>query len=234
MENNNTELNKVYERIQKLFALAKRAGSEAESQNAALRARELLLKYNLSEKDITPSEEKREALARNTIQSYCHQWMTYIATRISEYYRCKVLKDNRNHMIIIGLEDDVQIFTQIIAYVFESFLKCFKDRIKKDPEYQSLSTYGKQKCYHLYQNSYTVGYTKALVDKLEEQNRVLSECRDLVLCVPAVVNDYISQNCRQRTSKMKSSTAIDYSGYGYTDGMRNGLNAHSRLDYAAA
>lgn len=223
-------LEKVYERINKLFALAKRAGSEAEAQNAALRARELLLKYNLSEADI-PGQQKVKTIARNTIDSYSQKWQTMIAVNIASYYRCQIVKNQYKRLIIIGLKEDVEIFTPILGFTFESFMNCFKKRIKADPHYQSMDTHNKHTHYQLYLDTYTIGYVSALKEKLEEQNVKLSECKDLVITTPQEVQEYVDSISRPSKSRsiMRKAVNSDYERQGYIDGMTNGDRLHRNI-----
>ena len=225
-------LEKVYERINKLFALAKRAGTEAEAQNAALRARELLLKYNLTEADL-PTSQKRTTIARNTIDQFSQKWQTAIAVNISSYYRCQIVKNHNKRLIIIGLKEDVEIFTPILSFTFESFINCFKKRIKADETYQSMDTHNKHTHYQLYLDTYTIGYISALRQKLEEQNIELSQCRDLVLTTPQEVSDYVSSISRPSKCRsiMRKAVNSDYERHGYIDGMSNSDRLHKNLTF---
>ena len=228
-------MEKVFEKINKLFALAKRAGTEAEAQNAALRARELLLKYNLSESDVPNPEQSKKTVARNTLEAYSQKWMTLLASGIASYFRCKILKNWNKRLVIVGIKEDVEIFTPILAYTFESFLRCFKKRLAEDEEYQSLSKSGKCRAYSLLLDTYSIGYLSALRQKLEEQNRVLSECRDLVLTTPTEVNDYLN-SCNVKTGKIRvrNASSTDYESKGYIDGMTSAGQFNKNIDYKVA
>lgn len=227
-------LDKVFERINKLFALAKRGGTEAEAQNALLRARELMLRHNISEADLPTQEEQKRTLARNTLEAWSQKWMTMISNAIASYYRCQMVMNSVTHrLVIIGLKEDVEIFTPILAFTFESFIRCFKKRLKEDENYQNMTTHQKHTHYNVFLDTYTLGYVAALKQKLEEQNLVLSQCKDLVITTPQEVQDYIKNSCRVSKSRsiMRRAAYTDYERQGFVDGMTNSDKLHKNISY---
>ena len=191
-----------------------------------------------SDSILEKKEPEDEKIAVNTVNNITRKYMKIISNRIAPFYRCRVYEVKsrfvRSDSIkVFGLVKDVQLFNQVLAFTFESFKKCFDIRLKQDGEYQSFDTHTKHQQYNVRLDSYTWGYTEALVTKLQEQNQSLSECRDLVLTVPKKVDDFIHQsyNVSGRTKRSFNTSSEAYKLFGYMDG-RNSGNLHSSIDYS--
>lgn len=121
----------IIRRIQKLFHLAGAAGSEAEAQNAALRARELLSRYNLSLQDVEGFTE--EECAESSIILKGRGFPAYVrilAGAAAMLFQCRHIIErnhrgnvNRQRIVFIGVGADA-----IIAAQTQDFLTLYADR----------------------------------------------------------------------------------------------------------
>lgn len=115
----------IIRKVQKLFRLAEKAGSDAEAQAAALRAREILSKYNLSLQDVEgftdeECEETSFIIKKSYVPSYTHLFIASVCTLfqchsiIIKNYQCSV---NRQKIVFVGVGADAVIACQTYDYL---------------------------------------------------------------------------------------------------------------------
>lgn len=116
----------IIRKVQKLFRLAEKAGSDAEAQAAALRAREILGKYNLSLQDVegfTDEEcsEHSVVIKKDYIPSYVKLLMRAINTLFQCH--CIVASEygesfsQRKRITFIGVGPDAILACQTYDYL---------------------------------------------------------------------------------------------------------------------
>lgn len=120
-----TKQEEIIRKVQKLFRLAEKAGSEAEAQAAVLRAREILSKYNLCLQDVEgfTDEECNETsfiIKKSYIPSYTNIFIASACALfqchsiIIKNYQCSA---NRQKIVFVGVGADAVIACQTYDYL---------------------------------------------------------------------------------------------------------------------
>ena len=173
MENTHDEkIEKVLEKVKKLFALAGNNPSEAEAQAAALRAQELIAKYNLT---ITDEDEKLEMTESSFVTGVDKSWKYGLAAVIEKNFRVKSYWIGKRKVVFYGYKQDTEVAREVFQYLFKVCEKNARRECRK-----SYQTYGTEKGVYY---SYTRGFITGIGQKLDEQ------CVALMIVTPPEVND---------------------------------------------
>lgn len=201
-------MNNVREKIQKLLALSK-SSNEFEAQAAMCKARELMAKHKLDEKDF---EEKKKVIktVRLADVTYTRRrdfWILKLMNVVSENYTCErfVYREKgkqTRYVNFVGLEEDVNICEDVFRYA----LGCIRNGIKnKEIEYK-VSTANDKKLINL---SYGYGFIEGLQRAFDKQNAENEKDWGLVLSIPKEVNDYIKDTTTTKNVKEKKVNKIN-------------------------
>lgn len=201
--------------IQKLLALASDASDE-ESHSAMLKARKLMLKYEIDEADITITNSNKIVANEMVYRNKLLWWHKHLAVIIARHFRCNCYRNTldsyRAEIRFVGLENDVEIAGIIfnfarasIHYHSKTFL--LRPQIKR-----------KWKRKHQFKNDYIAGYLAGLNKKYVEQTK--SESFELAIVQDAlVVQYYDSLSLTNKTIVTPKRAADDMSWRsGYEDG----------------
>lgn len=116
------------EKIRNLLALAE-SPNEHEAKAALLKARELMAKYKLTERDVQDAKKQdvKRVMTDITCSKRRNPWITELSCVISENYCCKGfrshMKGKQTQAIgFIGLEDDVEICVAVFKYAVNSII----------------------------------------------------------------------------------------------------------------
>lgn len=209
----------IREKIQKLLALSE-SSNEHEAYAALMKARELIAKHKLDERDFQKKEEKK-VIKTVYIQGVTYSmrrdpWMSNLIQTISKNYCCECFVDlvkRTRYIRFMGLADDVDMCTDVFRYA----LNCIKEGIKKEKiKYKE----AKAKELTIVSNSYAFGFIKGLKEAFEKQNIENEKGWGLVLTCPKEVSDYINNSCKPLKSQCKAKSEIHKNTYinGYAEG----------------
>ena len=209
----------IREKIQKLLALSE-SSNEHEAYAALMKARELIAKNKLDERDFKKKEEKKVIKTVN-IQGVTYSmrrdpWMKNLIQTISKNYCCEYfvhLEKQTRYIRFMGLEEDVNMCTDVFWYA----LNCIRNGIKKEKKkYKGAKT----KELTIVSNSYAFGFIKGLNEAFEKQNTENEKGWGLVLSCPKEVRDYINNSCKPYKSQCKAKSEIhkDIYNNGYVEG----------------
>lgn len=207
----------IREKIQKLLALSK-SSNEHEAYAALVKARELIAKNKLDERDF---EEKKKVIKRMDLTGVSYSmrrdpWMSNLKEVIAENYCCKsfVTRINRTRYIrFMGLEEDVDMCTDVFWYA----LNCINEGIKKEKKkYKGAKT----KELSVVSNSYGFGFVEGLKKAFEKQNQENEKGWGLVLTVPKEVEDSVNKITKKESTSCKATTELNNNTFniGYAEG----------------
>ena len=206
MENTHDEkIEKVLEKVKKLFALAGNNPSEAEAQAAALRAQELIAKYNLT---ITDEDEMTES---SFVTGVDKSWKYGLAAVIEKNFRVKSYWIGKRKVVFYGYKQDTEVAREVFQYLFKVCEKNARRECRK-----SYQMYGTEKGVYY---SYTRGFITGIGQKLDEQ------CVALMIVTPPEVNDQWEEFKVQQN--MGTLGKVSRNG---SDGFRRGVYEQGVID----
>lgn len=169
----------MIEKIQKLLDLASNNPNENEAIAAALKAQELMAKYNVELEEVKhiPQDEEiiEEVIKFNKNSGYCIKWRFELATTLANNFKVKCFSTDNGWIVFYGFRSDVKIAVSVFNFLF--------------------STGNKLSCRYYYQcqkegrptkgimNDWLVGFAQGLRDVLEKQ------CTALMIVTPKKVED---------------------------------------------
>lgn len=118
--------NPIISKIQKILALGRRGGTEAEADTAMKLAHEFLAKHNLSMENVDGQEVEEENYVTDTGDEATknNSWKDLIFASISELYFCDYFKQQRVHgkyrHAIIGKQSNIAIVKTITHYIIKT------------------------------------------------------------------------------------------------------------------
>lgn len=208
------------DRIRKLLALAQ-SPEEGEAKAALLKARELMVKYKLSEADVRGSKKTsvKKELTNTTFSMQRDPWINNLAVEIGENYCCEAYiqhtKGKKTYTVgFVGLEDDMAVCLPVFRYALDSVLS--RNRRTRKQLADHPTAYVNNLC-----NGYGYGFVSGLREAFRQQMANHSEEWGLVLVKPKEVMDAVS-GWKQRTYHSRAANQIDLREYqnGVADGKR--------------
>lgn len=213
---------KIVEKISNLLSLANNNPNENEAIAAALKAQELMAKYDIEIVEIEGKAKEEEEIIKNIISfekntGYCIKWRFSLARVIADNFRVKFYSIGRDDVCFYGYKSDAKIAGQVFNYIF--------------------STGNKLSCKYYYKcknagkntkgvmNAYLTGFIKGLKDVLEKQSH------ELMIVTPQEVSDKYEEMIKGkgfRSFNTSISSAYDPDAYetGRQEG-RDTANARS-------
>lgn len=207
----------IREKIQKLLALSE-SSNEHEAYAALMKARELIAKNKLDERDFEKKEEK-QVIKTMSIQGLSFSmrrdpWVQYLAQVVSENYCCKTffeMKKRTRYVNFSGLSEDVDICTDVFRYALE----CARSGIEKEKRKYFKSSI-KEKT--LISDSYGCGFVKGLNEAFIKQNQENERDWGLILKCPKEVSDFIDNITETVNTKCKKDVDESIFNNGYAEG----------------
>lgn len=216
------ELKKIIQKIQKLYRLAEKAGSEEEAENAMLRAREILGKYNLNISDVQnfveeDCEQTIFVIKKNYIPAHC----VILTHAMSILFQCQYLRHqnyglprNRQVIIFVGVGADA-----ILAHQTFEFLLKFASRKARERKIEQYA-----------RNDYFYGFAHAILKRVLEMKKKITEIPQENALVPvkdAAIKQYIDQHYTRLKEKKRGVRKRNLSNemeLGMEDGISASLN----------
>lgn len=203
-------MEKILNKIKNLLDLANNNPNENEALAAALKAQELMAKYNVELDQLDNKQETREIVKEVYHQSGKHEmrkWKIGLANIIAKNFRCKVYFINKQDVVFYGYKEDAKIALQVFTYLYEignKFAVRYYNKCKKEGR----DTQGVM-------NTYLIGFRDGAAEVLGKQ------CTALMIVTPKEVTesfDEMAKNWKTSTTTVKmSGDAAAYSN-GKSDG----------------
>lgn len=214
---------KCIEVINKLLRLSN-SSNEHEAKLALEKAYTLMLKYDISKDDVgEPVGEVIEYVTSIYYTAYKNNYLCTLAYNIAEFYRCvsytnSVHGSKKRTVVLRGSKDDCKIAESVIIFIKSHVDKWFteykrKNRMKYTPEYLQAT-----------RNNYGEGFTKAIIELLEDKRKFAKQEWGLVVITPQEAIDY-------KNMLEESSLKADYFdargiAEGYIDGKNTNLDKY--------
>jgi len=203
-------MEKIMTKIQNLLDLANNNPNENEALAAALKAQELMAKYNIELEQLDHKEETREIVKEVYYQSGKHEmkkWKVGLASIIAENFRCKVYFINKQDVVFYGYKEDAKIALQVFTYLYEignKFAVRYYNKCKKEGR----ETRGVM-------NTYLIGFRDGVKDVLGKQ------CTALMIITPKEVTesfDEMTKGWKTATTRVRMSGDAAAYSRGKSDG----------------
>lgn len=214
-----TNLDKITNKIQKLFALAGNNPSQQEAQAALLKAQALMAEYGLTEAELSGSTEVIEYICKPTAIK-AHKFNNALATLIAQAFASRVILVN--HTIhFFGRKDNAEAAALAYQFAFKAMSKGGHKATRDNgfkPGHAGAAPY---------YNSYVTGFIAGVRESLGEQTVALA------IVVPQDVNDAFQQqfpNIRTARST-KTAAACDYNSF--CQGKSDGKNVMAKRSITA-
>lgn len=184
----------IKSKIQKLLRLAT-SPVEAEAQAALLKARELMMKYKLSELDLKEHDPKELEIVtietEITFTKYTDNWIASLASVIAEHHCCqsffrKKYRAKRRSICFMGVKEDAELVEQIFYYA----RYCIYAWIDKTRAEYAAFGYNITDLRPM-TDSYAKGFIKGLDEQYQIQDQKNQEW-GLVVVTPKEVTDYMA------------------------------------------
>ena len=199
---------KIIKKVKNLLDLANNNPSENEAIAAALKAQELMAKYNIDSSAIN-GEDSEEFFHAKYIIGAGHEmkkWKVKLSASIARNFRVKTYLSNRD-VVFYGYKKDAEIAVEVFKFLYEAGNK-FSVRYYTKCKKEGKNTKGVM-------NAYLYGFCKGIEEALDKQ------CTALMIVVPKEVNESfeaMSAHWKHGTVHLKMSTDLNAYSQGRTEG----------------
>lgn len=189
-------IEKMITKIKNLFDLAHNNSNENEAMAAALKAQELMAKYDIQLEQINDADQSREITTEIYRQTGKHEMKTWkygLAAIIAKNFKCKTFSYGSD-VAFYGYKEDAKIALQVFTYLYDIGNKLavkYYNECKK----KGLPTKGAM-------NTYLIGFRDGVKSVLEKQ------CTALMIVVPEEVSknyDIMMADARKITRRLHHS-----------------------------
>lgn len=206
------------DKIRKLLKLAQ-SQNENEAKDALLKARQLMAEHKLTERELGDAKKQDVVDIRTeiTCSKRRNPWIVNLSATIGENYCCRAYraknyKSQTQKIGFIGLQEDVEICTEVFKYAVDCVLAGI-ERVKKQNAGYSQS-YIKMCC-----NGYGYGFDAGCQEAFARQKQENESGWALVLVVPKEVDDAVKDFGKEEF-RARAQEQIPYSAY--SDGKKDG------------
>lgn len=203
------------EKIKKLLALAG-SSNEHEAKAAMLKAREIMGRYKLTEKDLEEKGNRKIKTVRTGIifTSRTDYWMGRLKEVIAENYCCTSaiwsITRQKMEVCFIGFENDVEICEEVFRYAVDT-VRHYTDQIRKNKDFSTTEI--RSACFN-----YGLGFVEGCKEAFADQGE---ESWGLVMVVPQEVKDEFT---RSVTGEIKHTIHYSENVEQYSKGFEDGKN----------
>lgn len=220
----------IKEKIEKLLRLGQ-SPNENEAKAAMLKARELMMRHKLSEKDFADVEKEEILIIKTGIFRTARgsAWISRLINVIAPNYGCNSYVERQYNaqkaeIVICGFKEDAELCTHVFEYAYDCVntkIKEIKKSMKGEDSYAV-----KSHCF-----SYAFGFVDGLEESYREQTEDNKEEWGLIAVVPPEVRD-ITRDMKYR--ERKTDTFLSKNSYesGFKDG--NNFTIKNKLEESYA
>lgn len=193
----------ILKKVEKLLALAGNNPNEHEAVAAALKAQELMARYNIELADV----QGKSAAQKITPETYkskngknLGKWKYTLSGIIAKNFCCKTYTVDSDAVVFYGHENDAKIAKEVFRFLFESGNK-FAERYYRKCREEGRNTKGVR-------NTYLKGFCEGIREVLDKQ------CTALMLLVPKDVEEAYKEHTKDfRKISVKLAVADDEKAY---------------------
>lgn len=214
---------KCIEIINKLLRLSN-SSNEHEAKLALEKAYTLMLKYDISKDDVgEPMGEVIEYKTSIYYTEYKNNYICTLANNIAEFYRCVSCstytnKSKKRTVVLMGNKDDCKIAESVILFIKSHVDKWFTEYRRKNRRKYTLEYLQATR------NNYGEGFTKAIIELLEDKRKFAQQEWGLVVTIPQEAIDY--KNALEHHTLKADFFDTNGLAEGYIDGKNTQLEKH--------
>lgn len=214
----------IKEKIKKLLALSG-SPNEGEAKAALLKARQLMAKHKLSEKDLKHLDNQKVKHVTTTCNytTLTNAWACSLGITIAEHYCCHCFGSRTpgcktNYVGFVGLEDDVEVCERVFRYAYDFVVSEAKRETKR---FKDIWT-GKQ--LREAREAYGFGFAYGVQEAFKQQDEENQEWA-LVMKTPTEVKEEV-QRQNWKTKQAPEDSSADsrsnamFRAVGYINGMK--------------
>lgn len=205
-------MEKIMNKIKNLLDLANNNPNENEAIAAALKAQELMAKYNIELDQIDDKDPVNREISKevywSTGKHEMKKWKYGLAKIVSDNFRCKYYCLDKNNIVFYGYKEDAKIALQVFTYLYTVGNKLavkYYNKIKKEGK----DTRGVM-------NTYLVGFRDGVKSVLEKQ------CTALMIVTPAEVVENFEEMSKGFTRFSANLSTLGRSNAAYDVGKTDG------------
>lgn len=210
-----SKLESVLQKVRGLLALSGNNPSQAEAQAAALKAQELIAKYNLTLTEV--EKETQEIVTSEYKTGVDKSWKYGLARAVADNFRVMIYWVDRRVAVFYGYKQDTMIAVQVFEYLFKTGERGARAACRKAYKENGTET-------GVY-FSYTRGFTAGVKAALDAQSTAL------MVITPKEVKTsyeaYAAENLKQ-LPQMRNGSEKGTSRAAYNDGFRDGKSSAER------
>lgn len=171
-------MEKIINKIKNLLDLSNNNPNEHEAIAAALKAQELMAKYNVELAQLEDAPADHELVEETFYEGSGHNvktWKYGLARTVASNFRCKYYIMNNKHVVFYGYKEDAKIALDVFTYLYKTGNKLanrFYNKVKKEGG----NTKGVL-------NTYLAGFRDGVKSAFEKQ------CTALMIVTPKEVNE---------------------------------------------
>lgn len=211
----NEKVEQILDKVKKILALAGNNPSEEEAKSAALKAQELLAKYNLSMADIGDDEDapKEQLIFTYYKTGVDKAWKYDLSSVVARNFRCRVTWFGKRELAFYGFETDAKIACEVFEFLF---MTC-----EKRSRYTADKAYREQGCSKGVYYSFSKGFINGVASELDRQCTAL-----MIVEAPEVKEGYSSwcESHNVRSMSVHRRDAKDFNKRHYDNGVIEGRN----------
>ena len=210
---NKEKVEKILDKVKKLFALGGNNPSEEEAKSAILKAQKLMAEYNLTLEDIEDDEisSNREISSHEFSTGSDNTWKYPLSITIANNFRCKVIWIGKTKVCFYGYKTDAEIAKETFQFLF----KVCKKRMTQVAD-KAYATTGTSKRVRF---SYSQGFVSGVKQVLEKQSTAL------MIIVPKEVEQSFEQNFEVKHTKVNYRSSGSFDKRFYDQGIQDGRDA---------
>lgn len=200
---------KIIEKIQKLLNTANdRGATENEAMIAAMKAQELMAKYDIQMTDIKSFDNSDEEIVEDAIDTGSgNKWKRFLATIVARNFCVKNFWCGNDVVVFYGYKKNTDVAREVFKFLFNAGNR-FANRYYMQKYNAGYNTKGLK-------NTYLMGFLKGISSVLDEQ------CTALMLVVPKQVEEKYSERSasfKKTTRNIKFNDNDKAYGAGYSQG----------------
>ena len=205
-------MEKILNKIKNLLDLANNNPNENEAMAAALKAQELMAKYNVDSSAIDSDKSEKElyeATYKNSSKHEMKKWKVKLSNIIARNFCCKVyfIENGGKDVVFYGFKKDAKIAVEVFKFLYETGNKLavkYYNKCKKEGR----NTKGVM-------NTYLIGFCEGIAEVLDRQ------CTALMIVTPKEVEEAFTEmtaDWKQINTSLKMTSDTRAYNEGKTDG----------------
>ena len=205
---------KAMELIKKLLATANDKGAtENEAMIAALKAQEMMAKYNVEITEVDGDDESDEIVKSGVDTGTGNKWKYNLATVIADNFCCKVYWIGRKAAVFYGYKRHAEVAREVFKFLFN-----IGNRLATNYYFRVRNAGGNTEGI---KNTFLIGFTLGVKSVLEKQ------CTALMLVTPKEVEEQFNVDIMKTARTISNNLNYRHNEEARNEGYRSGRDAAS-------